>query len=154
MSPRRLGSCWILQPNSHVVCNSLRSRKTTYLPTAATQPYVRRQPSMVRNIEVARVSGSTLFKMLFVGSLAFHVLITLLIILLTLAGILPLETSAEYVPSTSLIGFLVGYLMLGILLSPFWVGALWLSIWPGLWLYSNFKTMKIHYIEQPNGTHS
>jgi len=42
--------------------------------------------------------------------------------------------------------FLGGYLLIGLVFSPVWVGILWLSIWPGVWLYSLFWSMEIWYV--------
>ena len=102
---------------------------------------------MAQHIEVRRISGKSLFKVLFVGLLVFHVATTILVILLTLLGVLPLEASTQDVELTSLLGFVGAYLLIGILFSPIWVGVLWLTVWPGLWLYSKFKTTTLSYID-------
>ena len=102
---------------------------------------------MPSEIIVKRISGSTMFKVIFLGFLAFHTISTLLVAVLVIAGILPLETTASPVPETIPVLYAVGaYLLIGILFSPIWVGALWVSIWPGVWLYSLFRPMKLRYV--------
>ena len=108
---------------------------------------------MASKIAVKRISGSTMFKVLFVGFLAFHTISTLLIALFVVAGVLPLEpTTSTASESMTPLFAVIAYLLVGVLLSPIWVGALWLSIWPGVWLYSLFRPMNLGYIppdEQP-----
>jgi hypothetical protein len=93
-----------------------------------------------------------MFKVLFVGFLAFHTFSTLLIAVLVLAGALPLDPTSATESVGSLFAVLA-YLLVGVVFSPIWVGALWLSIWPGVWLYSFFRPMILGYIppdEQPS----
>ena len=108
---------------------------------------------MPSRIKVKRISGSTTFKVLFVGFLCFHVATTLLAVLLVLIGVLPLEVAdSAATDSMTPLMFLGAYLLVGVLFSPIWVGAFWLSIWPGVWLYSLFRTMELGYVpsdEQP-----
>ena len=88
-----------------------------------------------------------MFRVLFLGFLAFHTMSTLFVAVLVIAGVLPLETTAPPVPETIPVLYAVGaYLLLGVLFSPIWVGALWVSIWPGVWLYSLFRPMKLRYV--------
>ena len=102
---------------------------------------------MPSEIIVKRISGSTMFKVLFLGFLAFHTMSTLLVAVLVIVGVLPLETTAppasETIPALYAVG---AYLLVGVLFSPIWVGALWVSIWPGVWLYSLFRPMKLRYV--------
>ena len=88
-----------------------------------------------------------MFKVLFLGFLAFHTMSTLLVAVLVIVGVLPLETTAPPVSETIPALYAVGaYLLVGVLFSPIWVGALWVSIWPGVWLYSLFRPMKLRYV--------
>lgn len=107
---------------------------------------------MSGEIEAKRISGRTLFKLLFVGLLVVHVSITLVVMLLTVMGVLPLESIGSESQTTTLIGFLGAYLILGILLSPLWVCVAWLSIWPGLWLYSLLRPMSFRYVGKVSDT--
>lgn len=108
---------------------------------------------MISRIVVKRISGATTFKVLFVGFLTFHVITTLVIAVLVLFGVLPLEPASQTATESMAPFFAVlAYLLLGVVLSPVWVGALWLSIWPGIWLYSTIRPMNLGYIsldEQP-----
>ena len=102
---------------------------------------------MPSEIIVKRISGSTMFKVIFLGFLAFHTMSTLLGAVLVIAGVLPLETTASAAPETISVLYAVGaYLLVGLFFSPIWVGALWVSIWPGVWLYSFFRPMKLRYV--------
>ena len=107
---------------------------------------------MPSKIIVKRISGSTMFKVLFLGFIAFHTTSTLLIAVLVVAGVLPLDSTPP-VPETMTVLYAVGaYLLVGIVFSPIWVGALWVSIWPGVWLYSFVRPMTLGYVppdEQP-----
>lgn len=95
-----------------------------------------------------RISGTSIFKILFIGGLVVHVVITLFIAALVAVGLQPIGESTNLVPTDTMtpIAFLGAYLVLGVVLSPAWVGALWLSIWPGVWLYSQFRPMNLGYI--------
>jgi hypothetical protein len=110
---------------------------------------------MRSKITVKRVSGGTTFKLCFVGFLAFHTVSTLLIAALVVVGILPLEATAS--PETELMTPLlavIAYLFVGLVFSPIWVSALWLSIWPGIWLYSLLRPMNLGYIPTDEPPHS
>ncbi|MDH3642101.1 MAG: hypothetical protein OES38_08390 [Gammaproteobacteria bacterium] len=109
---------------------------------------------MSSTITVKRISGSTTFKVLFVGFICFHVVTTLLAAILVLIGVLPLELAdpASIDAMTPLL-ILGTYLLVGVLFSPIWVGFFWVSIWPGVWLYSLFRNMELGYVpsdEQPH----
>lgn len=102
---------------------------------------------MSSSIIVKRISGGTTFKILFVGFLAFHIISTLVVFVLVMIGALPLDTTNPTVTELMTpILFLGAYLLVGVVLSPIWVGALWLSIWPGVWLYSLFRSMNLSYV--------
>ncbi len=98
-------------------------------------------------VKAKRIGAGSTFKFLFIGSVVFHITTTFLVMLLTLAGVVPLESA--YVDSDISVSpmlFLLAYLIAGLMLSPVWVGALWLSIWPGLWLYSLVRSTQIGYV--------
>lgn len=100
---------------------------------------------MRSRITVKRVSGASIYKMLFIGSLCFHIVTTLLTIALVMSGAVEVTESAV-TDAVSPLLFLGAYLLVGVLLSPLWVGALWLSIWPGLWFYSLFWPLRLGYV--------
>jgi len=100
---------------------------------------------MPSKIAVKRISGGTTFKVFFIGFLVFHIISTLFIAVLVLVGVVPLEATNATESVTPLFA-VIAYLLVGVLFSPIWVGALWLSIWPGVWLYSLFRPMDLGYI--------
>ena len=97
-------------------------------------------------IQVARLSGPTLFRILFIGLLGFHIASTLLVMVLVLFGILPVETVEQQPPTSTILGFVAAYLLLGILFSPFWVGVTWLCVWSGLRVYAIFRPIRIGFL--------
>ena len=98
-------------------------------------------------ITAKRIGAGSTFKLLFLGFVVFHVTSTVIVMLLTAVGILPLEsTYADTGVATTPMLFLLAYLAAGLVLSPLWVGTLWLSIWPGLWLYSLVRPTRISYV--------
>jgi len=99
---------------------------------------------MRSKISAKRISGGTTFKILLVGFLTFHIVSTLIAIALVVIGVLPLEATNPELTTPLL--FLVAYLIIGVLFCPVWVGFLWLSIWPGIWLYSLFRPMDLGYV--------
>lgn len=102
---------------------------------------------MNSTITVQRISGGSTFKVLFIGCLTLHIVSTLIVAALVMAGILPIEpTYAVDTESMAPIFILGAYLLVGVVLSPVWVGVLWLSIWPGVWLYSLFRPMNLAYV--------
>ncbi|MGI9327430.1 MAG: hypothetical protein ACR2PZ_19585 [Pseudomonadales bacterium] len=100
---------------------------------------------MQSQILVKRISGGTTFKLIFIGFLVFHVSSTLLVAALVLLGILPLEATDSAETVSPLLA-VIAYLLIGMIFSPIWVGALWLSIWPGVWLYSLIRPVNLGYI--------
>jgi len=98
-------------------------------------------------VKAKRIGAGSTFKLLFIGSVVFHIATTLLMMLLTLVGVVPLENA--YVGSDISVSpmlVLLAYLVAGLILCPVWVCALWLSIWPGLWLYSLVRYTHIGYV--------
>lgn len=100
---------------------------------------------MSSHILVKRISGGTTFKLVFIGFIVFHISSTLLVAALVLVGFLPLEATDASASVSPLLAVIV-YLLVGMIFSPIWVGALWLSVWPGVWLYSLFRPLKLGYI--------
>jgi len=97
-------------------------------------------------IQVARLSGSTLFRILLIGMLGFHIASTLLVVVLVLLGVLPLETVEQQPPTIAILAYVAAYLLLGVVLSPFWVGVTWLCAWSGLRIYAMFRPIRIRFL--------
>jgi hypothetical protein len=102
--------------------------------------------AQTQEIRVARLHGMTLFRILFIGLLGFHVASTLLVMVLVLIGVLPVETAAQQPPITTVLAYVGAYLVLGILLSPFWVGMTWVCVWSGLRLYALFRPFRLSFV--------
>jgi len=97
------------------------------------------------NINTQRIAGGTFFKLLLTGSVLTHVLLVLIVMLGTLLGIFTPTQIDMPMPVWKSELFLLGYLFLGLILMPLWAGIFWLSIYPGIWLYSRFKPMVLFY---------
>ena len=107
---------------------------------------------MRSQVTAQRIGAGTLFKLLLIGSVIVHVVATLLVILLTVIGVLPLEnTYGDADITASPLVVLLGYLVVGVVLSPLWAGIIWLSVWPGLWLYSLVRRIRIVYLSGDDG---
>ena len=100
---------------------------------------------MLTKVLAKRISAATTFKILFVGFVVFHVASSMVVAVLVLLDVLPLEPPTEPLPFNPLLA-VFAYLVVGFLLSPMWVGVAWLSIWPGIWLYSLLRPMKLEYV--------
>lgn len=100
---------------------------------------------MSSRILVKRISGGTTFKLIFIGFVVFHISSTLLVAVLVVLGFLPLEAT-DATASVSPLVAVIAYLLVGMIFSPIWVGALWLSVWPGVWLYSLFRPVNLGYL--------
>ena len=99
--------------------------------------------TQMNTLSVKRLGGGTLYKLLLIGMLSLHVVITLTVAVLVLLGVLPVE--ADEPPLAMTLAFMGGYLAVGIVTAPIWVGALWLGIWPGLLIYSFVRPMRLRY---------
>ena len=98
----------------------------------------------MQTILIQRLAGGTTFKLLFVGYLVFHLSTTLLVAVALPLGLLPLEPTPD-TANTPVMLIVGGYLLIGIIFAPFAVGMFWLSLWPGLWVYSLLRPMRISF---------
>ncbi len=90
-----------------------------------------------------RIGGGTLYKLLLIGMVSLHLVITLTVLVLVLVGVLPVE--AQRPPVIISLGIVAAYLVIGIVTAPLWVGIMWLGIWPGLWIYSLLRPILLRY---------
>lgn len=93
-----------------------------------------------------RIRGGTYFKLILVGSVITHVLVTTLFMILVALGFFQPTQAGEPMPLLKSELFLAIYLIAGVLLViPIWAGVLWLSSYPGIWILSKFRATEIHY---------
>jgi len=97
----------------------------------------------METITVKRIAATTLFKLLFIGSVINHLILCFIIFLAMIFGTPSAGQESSFVVD---FGFLAGYLAGGIFLIPFSAVFFMLLIWPGIWLFSRFKPIKIGYI--------
>ena len=99
----------------------------------------------MESVNVERIGGGTLFKLLLVGATFTHIILVLAVMLGTLLGIFSPTEANIPMPVWKSELFLLGYLVFGLLFMPFWAGIFWLGLYPGIWLYSKFKSMVLYY---------
>ncbi|MEJ2133146.1 MAG: hypothetical protein P8Y95_16320 [Gammaproteobacteria bacterium] len=95
------------------------------------------------SVEAIRIGGATFYKLLLIGMVSAHVVITLSVMVLVLLGVMPIEAEKPPIPIS--LGILGAYLLVGIVAAPLWVGVFWLGIWPGLWIYSLVRPVRLRY---------
>ena len=100
---------------------------------------------VTHTLTVRRLAPGTLFRLLMLGAVVFHVASSLIVLLLVAAGVLPFDAAADEVPLSTLLLIVAAYLVAGVIFTPLWAGVLWLAVWPGLWLYSMVRTIDIRY---------
>ena len=96
-------------------------------------------------ISSQRIGAGTFFRLLLIGGVFTHILLVLVVMIGTLLGLLTPSAADIPMPIWKSELFLLGYLVVGIILVPIWAGIFWLSIYPGIWLYSKFKPMTLFY---------
>ena len=99
----------------------------------------------MQELTIQRIGGGTVYKLLLIGSIVTHVLISVIGIVGMLFGMF---TAIEAgLPITSFNAELITliYLVVGVLIMPLWAGVFWLGIYPGIWVYSKIKPMDIRY---------
>jgi hypothetical protein len=95
-----------------------------------------------------RIKGGTFFKLLLVGSVVTHVVMTLLVMILVASSFFEPTQAGEPMSILKSELFLVAYLVVGAIFAvPIWAGIFWLSMYPGLWIYSRFRLTEINYHE-------
>ena len=99
----------------------------------------------MNEIHSQRIGAGTFFKMLLVGGVFTHILLVVVVMIGVLLGLFTPTEADIPMPVWKSELFLLGYLVVGIVFVPFWAGLLWLSIYPGIWLYSKFKPMTLFY---------
>ena len=99
-------------------------------------------------IEVKRLRGGTLFKLVFVGNAVFLTALTLLMGGLAFFGANTLQWNGEYL--TGLPALLAAPFM-GVFMALVFSALAWISLFCGLWLYSRFRTMRLEYIPVEDG---
>lgn len=100
----------------------------------------------MNEIHSQRIGAGTFFKLLLVGGVFTHILLVVVVMIgVSLGLITPAEVDNPMSVWKSEL-FLLGFLVIGIVFVLFWVGILWLCIYPGVWLYSKFKPMTLFYM--------
>ena len=95
-----------------------------------------------------RIRGGTFFKLLLIGSVVTHILATLLVMISVALGLFEPTQAGEPIPILKSELFLLIYLVVGAIFAvPIWAGIFWLSLYPGIWVYSIFRPTEIHYRE-------
>jgi len=102
----------------------------------------------VAKVIARRIKGGSFFKLLLVGSVITHILMTLLVMILVALGFFEPTQAGEPMSILRSQLFLVAFLLVGAIIAvPIWSGIFWLSLYPGIWVYSKFKLTEIHYHE-------
>ncbi len=99
----------------------------------------------MNEISSQRIGAGTFFKLLLVGCVFTHILLVLVVMIGIFLGLFTPTEADIPMPVWKSELFLLGYLVIGMIFVPFWVGIFWLSIYPGIWLYSKFKPMTLFY---------
>ena len=98
---------------------------------------------MNNKIIVRRLRGGTLFKLIFIGSLAFFLPFFLLMGVLALFGASTITWNEQ--PLTGFPG-LISSPFMGLLVALPFSTLGWVVIFIGLWIYSRFKPIELEYI--------
>lgn len=98
----------------------------------------------MRTETVEKLSPITILKLLVIGQLVTLFMLAMVLFLMVIVGILPLGPGNEASMSLSFsaLGIYIGATIITL---PFWIFCLWLSMVPGLWLWSKFRTISISY---------
>lgn len=100
------------------------------------------------NVLAKRIKGGTFFKLLLIGSVVTHIVMTLLVMILIALGFFEPTQPGEPMSILQSELFLIAYLIVGAIFAvPIWAGMFWLGLYPGLWIYSRFRLTEIHYHE-------
>ena len=95
-----------------------------------------------------RIKGGTFFKLILVGSVITHILMTLFVMALVALGFFEPAQAGEPMSVLQSELFLVAYLIVGAIFAiPIWAGIFWLGLYPGIWIFSKFRLTEIHYHE-------
>jgi hypothetical protein len=95
---------------------------------------------------IERISSTTILKLLFLGNVITSVMLTLFLTLFVMIGILPLGSGADEISFSVSLGAIGIYFGFSIIILPFAVLGIWLSTFPGLWLWSKFKPISVTYM--------
>ena len=102
---------------------------------------------MSDKIVVRRLRGGTLFKLIFIGNLAFFLAFSLLMGVFALFGASTVTWNEQ--PLTGLPA-LISSPFIGLFIALFFSAFGWLAMFNGLWIYSRFRSIELEYIPMGN----